>query len=129
MNPNTATYLIVGWIIYSLLVTSNECTNWIEEFDDGWYIMEIYKEDYETSYPVTYDCPFSLNEAKKWIDECYEESQIKTKAYGTIYNLLPSKKSYFNDSGFFYYILRQLIFYLFFFGPPIIIYNKYIKDN
>ena len=129
MNSTNATYLILGWLIYSIFVVSGECENWIEEYDDGWYIMETYREDYETTYPDIYDGPFSLNEAKKWIDDCYKESQVRIRAYGTIYNLMPSKVDYFNDSGFFYYILRQLIFYLFMFGPPILLYNKYIKNK
>ena len=42
MNIKQIIIIILGvsWVLYSLLIDYTDCFYWIEEFNDGWYVME-----------------------------------------------------------------------------------------
>ena len=92
-NKKDFVFLFLGftWMIYSVIIIgSGNCYNWIEEYEDGWYIMASVEEDGQ-SYSDWIDGPFSEDEAIQEIDFMRDEAQKFKRTYGTVFNFLPTR--------------------------------------
>lgn len=126
--------ITVSWLIYSFIIFSNGvCSYWIDEYEDGWYIMTSESDGDGGYYPEDIDGPYSYDEAVDWITNCKDYSEEYLLKYGTIYNLLPSPNKYIGNNGDSKFIpgFIFLVFkYPFFFLPLILIYFfKKRKNN
>ena len=64
------------WVIYCTTISVfGYCPYWIDEYDDGWYIMEIIEEEEGVDYPVFVEGPFDEKTAINNIIECRKISQ------------------------------------------------------
>ena len=121
-NNNKVIIFIIGWFIYSLILSFGGSVGWWpEKHSDGWYRMyeKCEGDEYgETCWDVVIDGPFS----KIDIDRMYREDERAAnefmKKYGTIYNLAPK-------SG----LLRFLVWYSLFLGVPYLIYQVFYEKR
>ena len=121
-NNNKVIIFIIGWFIYSLILSFGGSVGWWpEKHSDGWYRMyeKCEADEYgETCWEVVIDGPFS----KIDIDRMYREDERAAdefiKKYGTIYNLAPK-------SG----LLRFLVLPILFFGVPYLIYQVFYEKR
>ena len=122
--------IIIGfiWGLYSTLVTSSgRCSFWIEEYDDGWYLMEKF-EDVDTTYGVVYDGPFDKKTAEDYMFECRKEALRFKKKYGTIYNLVPQYEDlYGTKKNMFIRIMIYLMNVTIMWLPIYFLYKFYKK--
>jgi len=124
--------IIIGlgivWFIYSTIAqTIGVCSYWIEEYDDGWYVMDVITED-DIDYPEQFDGPFDEKTATNYIIECREEASIFKKKYGTIYNLIPENRDVYGKiENLFMSFLRIIMNYTFMFLPLYILYKFHKK--
>lgn len=124
--------IIIGlgivWFIYSTIAqTFGVCTYWIEEYDDGWYVMDLITED-DIDYPEQFDGPFDEKTATNYIIECREEASIFKKNYGTIYNLIPENRDvYGKRENLFMSFLSSFMNFTFILLPLYILYKFHKK--
>ena len=124
----------VSWLIYSFIINSSGvCSYWIDEYEDGWYIMTSESDGDGGYYPEDIDGPYSYTEAVDWITNCKDNSEEYLLKYGTIYNLLPSPNKYLKidgDKSFFPWLINYLLSYPMYFSPLFIFYFfKKRKNN
>jgi len=126
--------IIIGlgiiWLIYSLIAQNfGVCPFWIEEYDDGWYVMDVITED-DIDYPEQYDGPFDEKTATDYIIGCREEASRFKKNYGTIYNLIPENRDvYGKRENLFMSILSIIMDYTFMLLPLYFLYKIYQKND
>lgn len=124
--------IIIGlgiiWIIYSLIISNfGRCHFWIDEYNDGWYVMDVFKED-GIKYPEQYDGPFDEKKAINYILECREEALKFKKNYGMIYNLIPENRDVYGHSeNIFISILSTIMDYTLSLLPIYFLYKYYQK--
>ena len=95
------------WWIYSIIILGNgECPFWIEQFDDGWYLME---EVTGTQYTDKFDGPFDYEFAENYLNDCKNEAKNFKIKYGTVWNLVPEKPRIIMGVVFFIIWLLPLI--------------------
>ena len=129
-NNNKVIIFIIGWFIYSLILSFGGSVGWWpEKHSDGWYRMgeKCEADEYgETCWDVVIDGPFS----KIDIDRMYRDDQRAAdefiKKYGTIYNLVP--KSSPNDSLIIVF-LKILVLPILFCGVPYLIYQVFYEKR
>tara|TARA_B100001057_G_C22605963_1_gene854653 strand:+ start:180 stop:563 length:384 start_codon:yes stop_codon:yes gene_type:complete len=112
------------WFFYSCLVfTFNSCDLYMQKSKDGkWDILYNISESDElgNSYDrkKLYKVSLEINEAKEIINECKNESNLKMKKYGSVYNFKSG-----ND------VIDFLIKIFFFILPYYLMYRFFIKNN
>ena len=131
-------FLLLGftWMIYSIIIIgSGNCNNWIEEYKDGWYIMDSVEEDGQ-SYSELLDGPFSEDEAIQQIYSMRDEAHKFKRTYGTVFSLVPTRypNVYTGSGGSILENLKHLLFVRFpegvlTFGPLFILYFLFYRSE
>tara|TARA_B100000963_G_scaffold348361_1_gene355832 strand:+ start:422 stop:811 length:390 start_codon:yes stop_codon:yes gene_type:complete len=110
------------WFFYSCLVFAFEsCSLYMEKTEEGkWDIVYYITESDETGnsyeYKKLYEESLNLNEAHEIINDCINESDLKMKKYGSVYNL--------KTGNSFIDLLIKLSFFII---PFYLIYKLHIK--
>ena len=115
MDNNNKKRIIIGlgifWGVYSIVIMNfGDCSFWIEEYNDGWYLMSVVVED-DINYSEQLDGPFNEELAIKRIEECKQDAAKFKKCFGTIYNLIPNinRNIYGEKENIFVAILSNLM--------------------
>ena len=133
MDNNNKKRIIIGlaifWGVYSIVIMNfGDCSYWIEEYNDGWYLMSVVVED-DISYSEQLDGPFNEELAIKRIEECKQDAAEFKNCFGTIYNLIPNtnRNVYGEKENIFVAILGHLMRLSFLILPLLYLSKHYEK--
>ena len=119
----------VTWFLYSFWVTQfGECGFYLEEYDDGWYLMDTFEDEDNVSYDTKIDGPFDKKTAEDYMVECRKKALRFKKTYGTIYNLIPEHTDVYGiENKNFNYYIGLIMVLTFMYLPLYFLYKLYKK--
>jgi hypothetical protein len=136
IKKNSFFILSILWVTYhSIICTKGFCEYWIDEYNDGWYLIENLDVGDGYNEQTIFDGPFKEKEAINYLNELEIKSQNFKKKYGTIYNFLPILEK--DDYGQLILVERigfkrftlYITSLLFLIGPIVIFYKLFYKRN
>lgn len=133
LNKKKLIIIVTGvmWVNYCAIISVfGYCPYWIEEYEDGWYVMENIEDEQDVDYSVIVEGPFDKTTAVNNIIECRKISQDFRKTYGTIFNLILEDRDVYGKINnilisFFNFIMMCTFALL----PLYFLYRFYIKQN